>query len=122
MSHLPIAVGDLVRLRYAPFGKPGKVLEISRGRLLVRWDDLDLTTRHAEGSLIAALGPNNGISPPKADSSGNTPWNAKHACNSPAPMLARAGALKTDSHTAANGGCASWGNDAAKRDMSGGDR
>jgi hypothetical protein len=122
LSHLPIAVGDLVRLRYAPFGKPGKVLEICRGRLVVRWDDLDLTTRHAEGSLIAAPGSNNGICPPNADSSGNTPWNAKHPCNPPAPMLARARALETDSHTTANGGCAGWGHDAAKRDMSGGNR
>jgi hypothetical protein len=47
-----IAVGDQVRLRYAPVGDSGTVLNLSRGRVQVRWNDLQLTTRHSLEALL----------------------------------------------------------------------
>ena len=47
-----IAIGDRVRLRIAAYGKPGTVVEQLNGWFRVRWDDLELTTKHAPDSLV----------------------------------------------------------------------
>jgi hypothetical protein len=47
-----IAIGDRVRLRIAAYGKPGVVVEQSRGKCRVRWDDLELETKHRTEDLI----------------------------------------------------------------------
>lgn len=49
-----LEIGSRVRLRYAPYGRPGTVLELAGRRVVVEWADLNLTTRHAEHSLILA--------------------------------------------------------------------
>jgi hypothetical protein len=49
-----IAIGDRVRLRIAAYGKPGVVVDKSHGRCRVRWDDLELETRHKAEDLIEA--------------------------------------------------------------------
>jgi hypothetical protein len=50
------AVGDSVYLRGAPFGKPGTVLRIERGKLAVLWADLgpSYIGRHRPDSLMLA--------------------------------------------------------------------
>jgi hypothetical protein len=50
MSNL--AVGARVRLRYAPVGDWGIVTSIERGKVQVRWNDLQLTTRHSLEALL----------------------------------------------------------------------
>jgi hypothetical protein len=47
-----IAIGDRVRLRIAAYGKPGVVVADVHGRCRVRWDDLDLETKHRPEDLI----------------------------------------------------------------------
>ena len=47
-----IAIGDRVRLRIAAYGKPGTVVEQLNGWFRVRWDDLELTTKHTTDSLV----------------------------------------------------------------------
>ena len=47
-----IAIGDRVRLRIAAYGKPGVVVEQTNGKCRVRWNDLELTTKHATDSLV----------------------------------------------------------------------
>jgi hypothetical protein len=46
-----IAIGDKVRLRIAAYGKPGVVVEEVHGKCRVRWDDLDLETKHKPEDL-----------------------------------------------------------------------
>ena len=46
-----LAVGERVRLRYAPVGDYGTVLSFSKGKVHVRWNDLQLTTRHSLEAL-----------------------------------------------------------------------
>ena len=47
-----LAVGEEVRLRYAPVGDSGTVLGFSKGKAQVRWNDLQLTTRHSLEALL----------------------------------------------------------------------
>jgi hypothetical protein len=47
-----IRVGDRVLLRYAPYGSSGVVTALANGRALVRWGDLELTTKHSPESLV----------------------------------------------------------------------
>lgn len=49
-SAMPVGTGVL--LRNAPHGTPGIVSGFSRGRVLVRWADLDLTTKHDPRALL----------------------------------------------------------------------
>jgi hypothetical protein len=49
---ITLVVGDRVRLRYAPVGHSGTVLSFSRGKVEVRWKDLQLTTRHSLDALL----------------------------------------------------------------------
>lgn len=51
-----IAIGSKVFLRACPFGEPGRVLRVERGRLAVLWPDLGPTyiARHLIGSLMEA--------------------------------------------------------------------
>jgi len=49
-----IAIGDHVRLRIAAYGKPGVVVAEIHGRCRVRWDDLELETKHLAEDLIEA--------------------------------------------------------------------
>jgi hypothetical protein len=51
-----IAIGDRVRLRIAAYGKPGLVVADVHGRCRVRWDDLELETKHRPEDLIEAEG------------------------------------------------------------------
>ena len=48
----PLTVGAKVRLRHCPFGEPGTVTKIERGKLVVLWHDLDCLTRHSPESLM----------------------------------------------------------------------
>lgn len=47
-----IAVGDRVRLRYAPVGDYGTVLSFTSGKVHVLWADLALTTKHSPEALV----------------------------------------------------------------------
>ena len=47
-----IAAGDRVLLRYAPYGTSGLVTGLAHGKAEVRWDDLELTTKHTPDSLV----------------------------------------------------------------------
>jgi hypothetical protein len=47
-----IAIGDRVRLRYAPVGDYGTVLSLNRGKVQVRWADLALTSKHSPEALL----------------------------------------------------------------------
>jgi hypothetical protein len=49
-----ISVGDRVRLRIAAYGKPGVVVTETHGRCRVRWDDLELETKHRPEDLCRA--------------------------------------------------------------------
>lgn len=49
-----IAIGDKVRLRAAAYGKPGVVVARAYGRCRVRWDDLELETKHRPEDLVEA--------------------------------------------------------------------
>ena len=44
--------GAKVFLRGCPYGKPGTVLKIERGRAVVYWHDLDFLARHKPASLM----------------------------------------------------------------------
>jgi hypothetical protein len=45
-------VGDSVFLRGCRVGKPGRVLRIERGKLVIYWIDLDFLSRHRPASLM----------------------------------------------------------------------
>jgi hypothetical protein len=47
-----LAIGDRVRLRYAPVGNPGIVLSLKSGKVHVRWADLALTSKHSPEALL----------------------------------------------------------------------
>jgi hypothetical protein len=49
---MSIGIGDKVRLRIAAYGKPGVVVEEANGKCRVRWDDLELSTKHTPDSLV----------------------------------------------------------------------
>ncbi|HUV69762.1 MAG TPA: hypothetical protein VMW15_08895 [Terracidiphilus sp.] len=53
-----LSVGQHVFLRGAPFGEPGRILRIERGKLAVLWADLgpSYIGRHAPASLMLAKG------------------------------------------------------------------
>jgi hypothetical protein len=50
---MSIGIGDKVRLRIAAYGKPGVVVEQTNGKCRVRWNDLELTTKHAQIHLCS---------------------------------------------------------------------
>jgi hypothetical protein len=54
----PFSIGEAVHLRGCPFGKPGRVLRIERGKLAILWADLgpSYIGRHAPASLMLAKG------------------------------------------------------------------
>jgi hypothetical protein len=54
----PFGIGEAVHLRGCPFGKPGRVLRIERGKLAILWADLgpSYIGRHAPASLMLAKG------------------------------------------------------------------
>jgi hypothetical protein len=47
----PFAVGDLVHLRSAAFGTPGRIERLGK-RVTVHWPDLDFTGKHSREALI----------------------------------------------------------------------
>jgi hypothetical protein len=47
-----IAIGDRVRLRYAPVGDYGTVLSLTSAKVHVRWADLALTSKHSPEALL----------------------------------------------------------------------
>jgi len=49
-------IGVHVHLKGAPFGKPGRVLRVERGKLAILWPDLgpSYIGRHAPASLMLA--------------------------------------------------------------------
>jgi hypothetical protein len=49
---ITVAVGDRVRLRYAPVGDSGTVLSLKCGKVYVRWADLALTSKHSPAALL----------------------------------------------------------------------
>jgi hypothetical protein len=49
----PFAVGDLVHLRAAAFGMPGRVERLGK-RVTVHWPDLNFTGKHSREALILA--------------------------------------------------------------------
>ncbi len=50
---MSICIGDRVRLRIAAYGKPGLVIAEAKGKYRVRWDDLQLETKHMpEGPVL----------------------------------------------------------------------
>jgi hypothetical protein len=49
-----ISIGDKVRLRFAPVGDWGTVIGLCRGKIQVRWGDLELTTKHDPQALVTA--------------------------------------------------------------------
>jgi hypothetical protein len=51
---MSIGIGDRVRLRIAAYGKPGVVMSDAHGVCKVRWDDLELETKHRAKDLISA--------------------------------------------------------------------
>lgn len=44
--------GALVLLKVCPHGQPGLVTGHARGKVIVRWEDLDLIGRHAPAVLL----------------------------------------------------------------------
>lgn len=64
-----IAIGSQVHLKAAPFGRPGQVLQQQRGKLLVRWTDLNLETRHSAERLCLASNVSRETSPMPANES-----------------------------------------------------
>jgi hypothetical protein len=57
-----LSVGQHVFLRGAPFGEPGRILRIERGKLAVLWADLgpSYIGRHRPDSLMLAEVPTKG--------------------------------------------------------------
>jgi hypothetical protein len=51
-SIVEIPLGSRVHLKVCPFGQPGIVTGHSRGKLIVEWLDLGLTTRHVAARLM----------------------------------------------------------------------
>ncbi len=49
----PFSTGSLVALKNCP-GPTGIVLGVKRGRIAVRWDDVDYVGRHKASSLVLA--------------------------------------------------------------------
>ena len=49
--------GTLVRLRILPYCAPGKVVGMTRGKILVHWADLGFTGKHPAESLVAVNEP-----------------------------------------------------------------
>jgi hypothetical protein len=53
-------VGDRVWLKGARFGKPGTVLRIERGKVVILWSDIDYLARHRPNTLELVEGVSNG--------------------------------------------------------------
>ena len=54
------SVGDKVWLKGARFGKPGTVLRIERGKVVILWSDIDYLARHRACTLELAEGVSDG--------------------------------------------------------------
>ncbi len=50
----PFGIGEAVHLRGCPFGKPGVVLRLERGRAVIYWRDMDHISRHRPITLMHA--------------------------------------------------------------------
>jgi hypothetical protein len=48
----PFPVGAAVVLRSCPDATPGTVMGTRRGKIRVRWEDLNLTTMHRHAALV----------------------------------------------------------------------